>query len=199
MNRKRTSRWISRIEFLILSTAVGIIATFAAPWYELRGTYAAWHIVEWHTFWRGENAFQLASVVAANFKVPIEYATAEMQNTLRNLFALGSVLGTWHSLVLIALIVVGARWRLKTGAAKSRVALEIAGLVIVNAIVLYGLAIVLALPSSLTPKIDFRAGSEIHTDSLIWSDLNVFPVAPVLSLIGVLGQIVALGRGFLTK
>jgi len=33
------------LELLILSTAVGILAAFAAPWYELRGTYAAWRIV----------------------------------------------------------------------------------------------------------------------------------------------------------
>ena len=81
------------LELLILSTAIGVIATFAAPWYELRGTYAAWRIVEWHAFWRGDSAFQLASVVATNWQVPIEYATIEMPNTLRNLFALGSVLG----------------------------------------------------------------------------------------------------------
>jgi hypothetical protein len=179
------------VELLLFSTAIGIIATFAAPWYELRGTYAAWRIVEWHTFWRGDSAFQLASVVATNFKIPIEYATAEMPNTLRNLFTLGSVLGAWHSIVLIVLLIIGARWRVKNGVAKSRVALEIVVLVIVNAIVLYGLAIVLASPSSLTPKIDFRAGAEIHTDSLIWSDLNIFPVAPALSIVACLTQLVA--------
>lgn len=187
------------LELLILSTAVGIIATFAAPWYELRGTYAAWRIIEWHAFWRGENAFQLSSVVATNFKIPIEYATAEMPNTLRNLFALGSVLGAWHSIVLIVLLIVGARWRAQAGVARSRVALEIAGLVIVNAFVLYGLTIILAVPSSLTPKIDFRPGTEIHTDSLVWSDLNFFAVAPGLAIIGVFGQLVALAQGFFAK
>lgn len=186
------NQWMSRIELFIFSTFVGILATFAAPWYELRGTYAAWRIVEWHAFWRGDSAFQLASVVATNFQVPIEYATVEMQSTLRNLFALGSVLGAWHSIALFVLLVIGARWRVRSGVPKMRVALEIAGLVIVNAIVLYGLAIVLALPSSLTPKIDFRTGAEIHTDSLIWSDLNIFPVAPLLSLVGLLGQLIAL-------
>lgn len=50
--------------------------------------------LRWHTFWRGDSAFQLASVVAEN-KVPIEYTTVEMQNTLRNLLAFGSVLGAW--------------------------------------------------------------------------------------------------------
>ncbi len=180
------------IELFVIATFIGILATFAAPWYELRGTYAAWRIVEWHTFWRGDSAFQLASVVATNFQVPIEYATVEMQSTLRNRFALGSVLGAWHSIALIVLLVIGARWRVRAGVPKMRVALEIAGLVIVNAIVLYGLAIVLASPSSLTPKIDFRTGAEIHTDSLIWSDLNLFPVAPVLSIVALLGQLVAL-------
>ncbi len=34
---------VSPTEILILSTAIGIAATFAAPWLELRGTYAAWH------------------------------------------------------------------------------------------------------------------------------------------------------------
>lgn len=177
-------------QLLFLSTLVGILATFAAPWYELRGTYAAWRIVEWHTFWRGENAFQLASVVASNYQVPIEYATAEMPNTLRNLIVLGSVLGTWHLIVLIALIVIGARWRMKSGVAISCVVIELAGLVIVNVMVLYGLSIVLALPSSLTPKIDFRTGAEIHTNSLIWSDLNILPIAPALSIVSWLGQIV---------
>jgi hypothetical protein len=61
------------------------------------------------------------------------------------------------------------------------------------------LAIALASPSSLTPKIDFRAGAEIHTDSLIWSDLNIFPVAPALAIVGVLGQLIALSRMLLTK
>jgi hypothetical protein len=30
------------IEFFILSTAVGFVATFAVAWLELRGTYAEW-------------------------------------------------------------------------------------------------------------------------------------------------------------
>ena len=179
------------LELLILSTAIGLLATFAAPWYELRGTYAAWRIIEWHTFWRGDSAFQLASVVATNFKIPIEYATIEMPNTLRNLFALGSVLGAWHLIVLIALIVIGARWRVRSGVPKMRVALEIIALLIVNTLVVYALAIVLASPSNLTPKVDFRTTTEIHTNSLIWSDLNILPVAPLLSVLALLTQLVA--------
>jgi len=33
------------IELILLSTAIGLVATFAAPWYELCGTFAAWRIV----------------------------------------------------------------------------------------------------------------------------------------------------------
>jgi hypothetical protein len=33
------------LEALILSTALGLVATLAAPWYELRGAFAAWRIV----------------------------------------------------------------------------------------------------------------------------------------------------------
>ena len=171
------------IEFLLLSTAIGIAATFAAPWLELRGTYAAWRIVEWHTFWRGESAFQLASVVASNYHVSVEYATGEMQLILRACFALGSALGLWHAGVLIALLVIGARMRLRAGASWPRVALEFAASVVLNAAVIYLLALLLALPSSLTPKVDFRAGAEIHSDSLIWSDVTVLPVAPAFALI----------------
>ena len=171
------------IELLILSTAIGLAATFAAPWLELRGTYAAWRIVEWHTFWRGDSAFQLSNVVASNYRVTVEYATGEMQFILRACFALGSALGLWHAGVLIALLAIGGRMRLRAGGSWVRVVLEIAAIVVLNAAVIYLLALLLALPSSLTPKVDFRAGAEIHSDSLIWSNVTVLPVAPAFALI----------------
>jgi hypothetical protein len=180
------------IELLILSTAVGIAATFAAPWLELRGTYAAWRIVEWHTFWRGESAFQLASVVASDYRVTVEYATGEMQLILRACFALGSALGIWHASVLIVLLALGARMRLRAGASWPRVALEFAAIAVLNAAVTYLLALFLALPSSLTPKVDFRAGAEIHSDSLIWSNVAVLPVAPAFALIALAVDVFAL-------
>lgn len=190
---------ISALEVLILSTAIGIIATFAAPWVELRGTYAAWRIVEWHAFWRGEDAFQLASVVSSNYRVLIEYATTDMQALMRNLFALGGVLGTWYIVGLIALLVIGARWRLHNGANMKRTAQEILALVIANLGVLYLLSVLLALPSSLTPKIDFRTTEDIHTNSLIWSSVNVLPVAPVLSLCAAVAQLFAAVKWFSTR
>ena len=171
---------------------IGIITTFATPWVELRGTYAAWNIVEWHTFWRGQDAFQLASVVSSNFHVPIEYATSDMQATMRNLFAFGSALGAWHIVVLCTLLVIGVRWRLGNGAKVERAALEILALIAVNAIVLVLLANLLALPSSLTPKVDFRTTEDVHTNSLIWSSVNILPVAPTLSIFAVLAQLGAL-------
>ncbi len=180
------------LECLLPSTAIGIIATIAAPWMELRGTYAAWRIVEWHAFWRGDRAFLLGDVVATNYQLPIEYATVAMQNTLRDLFALGSILGVWHVVVLIALLVAGARLRLRAGASRTRVALEIIALIAVNAIVLALLTMLLALPSSLTQKVDFRTSVDIHTDSLIWSSINVLLLAPALSVIAVVGQLIAL-------
>ena len=180
------------IELILVSTAIGIVATFAAPWLELRGTYAAWRIVEWHTFWRGESAFQLASVVASNYRVAIEYATGEMQSTLGACFALGSGLGLWHAGVLIALLVMGARMRLGAGASWPRVALEIAAILVVNAAVIYILTLLLTLPSSLSPKVDFRAGAEVHSDSLIWSDVTVLPVAPVFAVIAAIADVFAL-------
>ncbi|MBI5033143.1 MAG: hypothetical protein HZB51_21700 [Chloroflexi bacterium] len=184
---------LKSIELFLLSTAVGIIATFAAPWVDLRGTYAAWRIVEWHTFWRGEDAFQLASVVSSSYRVPIEYATTDMQAMMRNLFALGSALGAWHIVALIVLLVIGARWRLRNGASMKRTALEIFALVIANFIVLYLLSSLLALPSTLTPKVDFRTTEDIHTNSLIWSSVNILPVAPLLAGVAVIGQMAALG------
>jgi len=179
-------------EITILAIAIGIIATFAAPWVELRGTYAAWRIVEWHTFWRGQDAFQLASVVASNYRVPIEYATADMQSTMRNLFVLGSVLSVWHVGAVIVLLVIGLRWRLQNGASMKRAVLEIFALVTFNVIVIYLLAMLLALPSSLTPKVDFRTTEEIHTSSLIWSNVIILPMAPILSVAAILAQLVAL-------
>ena len=188
---------ISPVELFILSTAIGLAAMFGAPWLELRGTYAAWRIDEWHTFWRGgfdgaQPAFQLASVVAVNYRVPVEFATTAMRDTLRAVFAFGSVLGAWYILALIALLVVGARIRLRAGASRARVAFGTAAIVMVNVAVLYALAVLLALPSSLTPKVDFRTGADIHTDSLIWSSAMVLPVAPALAILGVLGQLAAL-------
>jgi hypothetical protein len=183
---------ISQIEILILSTAIGLAATFAAPWLELRGTYAAWRIDEWHTFWRGASAFQLSSVVAANYRVPIEFATTDMQAMLRDAFALGSALGAWHAIVLIALLVVGARMRLRSGGSRTRVALEFAAIVAVNVVVLYALAVLLALPSTLAPKVDFRASGVVHSDSLVWSSITVLPVAPALAVAAFVGQLIAL-------
>jgi hypothetical protein len=194
MNRK-----FSLVEPLILSIVIGIIATFAAPWAELRGTYAAWRIVEWHTFWRGEDAFQLASIVSSNYLVPIEYATPDMQSTMRNLFALGSVLSVWHVGVLIVLLAIGLRWRLQNGAAMKRAVLEVVALVTVNIIVMYLLTLLLALPSSLTPKVDFRTTEEIHTNSLIWSSVNILPIAPLLSIAAILAQLVSLGNWFRSR
>jgi hypothetical protein len=183
---------LSQIETLLLAIAVGLVATFAAPWLELRGTYAAWRIVEWHTFWRGAESFQLANVVAANYRVPIEFATTDMPPMLANLFALGGALGAWHSVAFIALLVIGARMRLRAGASRARVALEIAAVVAVNAAMLYVLATLLALPSGLAPKVDFRPGADIHTDSLIWSSVTVLPVAPAFAVIAVAAQITIL-------
>ena len=171
------------IELFILSTAIGIAATFAAPWLELRGTYAAWRIVEWHTFWRGEGAFQLASVVAPNYPVTIEYATGEMRSMLGACFAFGSAAGLWHATMLLTLLVVGARTRLRAGKSRLSVLLEIAAIVALNTAVIYILAILLALPSSLTPKVEFRPGAEIHSDSLVWSSVSLLPVAPVFAVI----------------
>jgi hypothetical protein len=184
---------ISSVEILILSTAVGLAATFAAPWLELRGTYAAWRIDEWHTFWRGASAFQLSSVVAANYSVPIEFATTDMQAMLRDVFALGSALGAWHAIVLVALLIIGARMRLRAGGSRTRVALEFAAIIVVNIVVLYALAVLLALPSTLAPKVDFRAnGTAIHSDSLIWSSITILPVAPALAIIAALVQFIVI-------
>ncbi len=179
-------------ELFALSTAVGLVATLAAPWLELRGTYAAWRIVEWHTFWRGEGSFQLASVVAANYRVPVEFVTAEMQSMLRDLFALGSALGAWHAIAFVALLIAGAQTRLRGSATRGRVAIEIAAIVCVNAAVLCLLMLLLALPASLAPKVDFRSAADIHSDSLIWSDVTLLPIAPALSILSALVHVIVL-------
>ncbi|CAG0979580.1 hypothetical protein ANRL3_02047 [Anaerolineae bacterium] len=185
------------IDLLILSTAIGLIATFSAPWVELRGTFAAWRIVEWHTFWRGENAFMLGDVVASNYQMVIEFGTAAMQATLRAMFALGSALAAWHSVAFIALLIGFARTRV--GVSRSRIARDIATIVIVSALALGLLAFLLALPSSLTTKVDFRTPADIHTDSLVWSSVDILPVAPALALFAALIQVSILGIGKLRK
>ena len=177
------------VEALVMLTATGLFATLAAPWYELRGTFAAWRIVEWHAFWHGDSAFQLSSVVASDYRVTIEYATQAMQDTLRTLMMLGSVLAMWHVSVLAILLIAGARWRLRQ-ASRTRALAESAGLVGVISIVLGGLILLFALPSSIAPKIDFRTTADIHTDSLIWSHLDIFLIAPALSIFAALGQLV---------
>ncbi|MBI5305939.1 MAG: hypothetical protein HY868_27670 [Chloroflexi bacterium] len=181
-------------ELAILATAIGIIATFAAPWLELRGTFSAWRIVEWHTFWRGESAFMLGDVVAANYRIPIEFATMQMQDLTRGVLIVGAILGVWHAFALVALLVAGARLRLRVGASRGRVAFEIVALLAINLIALGVLVWLLALPSSLDTKVDFRLGTEIHTDSLIWSSVTLLPVAPLLAILAVIAQIIALSK-----
>ncbi len=176
----------------IFATAIGVLATFAAPWLELRGTYAAWRVIEWHTFWRGDGAFLLANVVSANVNVPIEFATTAMPATMREVMWLGGALGAWHGLALIGLLAVGARMRLRAGASRLRVTLEILTLVVVNVLLVFALAWLLALPSSLTPKVDFRAGADLHTNSLIWSSVTWLPLAPMLAVLAWVGQLIAL-------
>ena len=122
------------------------------------------------------------------YRVPVEYATVALQNILRDLFVVGGVLGAWHVVAAVAILVAGARARLNAGISPARVALEIVALVVVNVIALGLLAWLLALPSSITPKIDFRASADVHTDTLVWSNLNPFPVAPLLSFIAVVIQ-----------
>ncbi|MBI4787508.1 MAG: hypothetical protein HY782_10730 [Chloroflexi bacterium] len=179
---------------MVLSTAIGLVATFAAPWMESQGTFQSWRIVEWRTFWRGDGAFQLADIVAPGYQVPVEYATTAMQSTAQNLFAIGTALGVWHGIALVILLASGARLRLRADVPRGRVAVEIALVVLVNAVALVALTVLLALPSSLSMKVDFRAPGDLHTDSLIWSNLTILPIAPVLSVLAALGQVIAAWR-----
>jgi hypothetical protein len=55
---------------------------------------------------------------------------------------------------------------------------------------LVAFTILLALPSSLSMKVDFRAPTDLHSDSLIWSDLTVLPVGPVLAIIAAVTQVI---------
>lgn len=185
-----------RLDLLIPSTAVGFVATFAAPWLELQGTFQSWRIVEWHTFWRGDGAFTLGDVVANNYRIPVEYATNGMQTFVHDVFWIGSALGVWHLLAWLALLLVGARWRLTSGASRRRVLVEMVGLVVVNAAVLYGLTALLTAFSQLSLKVDFRTPADLHSDSLIWSNITLLPVAPVLSVLaaGVQVVVIALNR-----
>lgn len=178
-------------EPLWLATLVGITATCAAPWLEMRGAFAAWRIREWHTFWHGENAFMLGEVVAANYRMTIEFATTQMQDLVRNVFIGGAVLGTWHTCVLLGLLVATARARARAGASRRQVARDLAGVLIVNLLVLGALTWLFALPSSLDTKVDFRTGADVHTDSLIWSSVQLLPVAPIAAALAVFVQMSA--------
>ncbi len=161
---------------------------------ELRGTYAAWRITEWHTFWRGASAFLLSEVVAASYQVPVEFATTAMQDTVSRLFILGAVLGTWYAVVYVALVLMGLRSRWRQPLGKRRVVVQVAILLGASVLLIYLCAVLLALPSSLSPKVDFRAEGDIHVDSLVWSGLTVFPVAPLLSGLALLVQVGTLAR-----
>jgi hypothetical protein len=172
-------------DLLILSTAIGLIATWSAPWFELRGAFAAWRVVEWHTFWRGDHAFMLGDVVAANYRVPIEYATVALQNDLRAFTLIGSALALWHSAVFGAMAFAFRR------ALRAR---ELIAIIFGAVIVLALLTFLLALPSSLDVKVDFRSASDAHTDTLIWSHIQILPIAPTCAIIAIVGQLIALRK-----
>lgn len=187
------------LELFAPCTAVGLVATVAAPWVELQGTFQSWRIVEWHTFWRGSTAFQLENLVSGNYDLPIEFATTGMQSLLEIVNAVGSILAIWHAVALLALLVVGARIRLGSGVPRTRVWLELASVLLFNVLVLYGLAILLAMPSSLSLKVAFRTPGELYTDALIWSNLVILPLAPIASILAVVGQLVAVARARLFR
>jgi hypothetical protein len=178
-------------EWLWLATLIGIIAAFAAPWLELRGTFAAWRVVEWHTFWRGENSFMLSEVVAANYRMPIEFATAPMRNWMHAVFLGGAALGAWHTLAWLGLLAAHARGRRRAGASRGHVVRDIVGVLVITLLVLGALTWLFALPSSRDIKIDFRTGADVHTDSLVWSSAQCLPVAPMLAGLAALAQIIA--------
>ncbi|MBI5652291.1 MAG: hypothetical protein HZC40_17885 [Chloroflexi bacterium] len=178
-------RKFATFDLLILSTAIGLIATIAAPWVELRGAFAAWRVVEWHTFWRGDNAFMLGDVVAANYRVPIEYATVALENNLRALALIGGALALWHS-ALFGAILFALRRALR--------ARDLIAIILGSVIVLALLAFLLALPSSLDVKVDFRSASDVHTDTLIWSSIQILPIAPAFAVIAMAIQIIALWK-----
>ncbi len=182
----------SNREILLLAAVIGLIATLAAPWLELRGTWQSWRIVEWHTFWRGDGAFMLADLVAASFTLPIEFATSAMRDTVHLAAVVGTVLALWHTLVFLALVGIGANARLRRGLAGWRVAAETVLILLAVGIVLYSLALIFALPSSLAPKVDFRTPTDLHSDSLVWSSVTIFPIAPALSLLAAVVQSVML-------
>lgn len=189
----------NRTELVLFSTGIGLVATFAAPWMELRGTFAAWRITEWNAFWRGANAFLLSDVVAGDYRIPMEFATTSMQNTISALFLLGIVLGVWHTVLFVALVLDGARWRWRAGSPVWRLGIKVVLILLASALALYFLAYLFALPSSLSPKVDFRAQGDVHADSLIWSSLNVFPVAPLLALVAAIAQLVVLAPIFVRR
>jgi ABC-type uncharacterized transport system fused permease/ATPase subunit len=160
----------------------------------MRGSYEAWRVDEWHTFWCSANAYTLDSVVSSNVNVPIEYATTAMQSTLQNLFVVGGILGAWHSIAFTALLFVGARMRSRSGTSHARVALEIGVIVLVIILMLGALAWLFTLPSSLATKVDFRTALDVHTDSLIWSSAGIIFIVPGLSIIAALAQIFLVTR-----
>ncbi len=183
---------ISNCEVFLVASFIGLIATFSAPWLELRGTFQAWRIVEWHTFWRGDAAFMLADVVSANFSPPIEFATGGMRDTVRLVSTAGVMLAVWHTGAFLALVGLGAIARTGRGIPERRSLLEGIIILLAAVIVLYALAQVFALPSALSGKVDFRTPADIHSDSLVWSSVAVFPVAPMLSLGATVIQVIVL-------
>lgn len=180
-------------EILLVVTVIGLIATFAVPWVELRGAYAAWRVTEWHAVWRSNSSFQLAEIVAPNYPVPIEFATEDMRRELDYLIGLGRVLGASHGLVLTGLLIAIVRQSRKRGASYRRVAIQLSALVAANLVALALLSVLLGLPSSISTNVDFRT-PEVHTDTLVWTGLTLLPIGPIISSIAVVVEAVLLLR-----
>jgi hypothetical protein len=109
---------------------------------------------------------------------------------VRNIRIASSVLGAWRAIVTIGLLAGGVRWRARTGVLLCRVILEFSYLLLITAIVLYSIMALGDLASSLSPKVDFRTAAEIHSDSLIWLSVTLLPIAPGLSVLAVVGQLI---------
>jgi hypothetical protein len=189
----------NRTELVIAATAIGLVATFGAAWFELRGAYAAWRISEWHVFWRGAASYRLGDVVSGGFPVPIEFATPSIERDVARLVMFGGALAIWHSAAYVALLIAGAQRRTRLGVPLPRVGLETGAILILSVLALYVLAMLFSFPSSLSLKVDFRFPGDTHTDTLVWSNLEIFPVAPALALLAGVVQVAVASSCLLTR
>ncbi len=181
-----------RQDLLILSTAIGLIGSIAAPWLEFRGVFQSWRIDEWHTFWRGDSSFLLGDVVAPEYPVPVEYAQPRLSELVLAGRLAGAPVALWNLGAAVVLAYAWIRPRRLNRMTISAALLKLSAFAFILIIFLLILTWALTSPSNLSLKVDFRTPEDLHSTTLVWSDVAALPVGPCLASAASLCQIALL-------